>query len=81
VDACATGERHSTHVEGELRLPGQSPLFFGGFATWAGTSFATAHVAGRLATLMSSTGLGAEDARALLLAPPRWHPDYGVLVG
>ncbi|MFY1702052.1 MULTISPECIES: S8 family peptidase [Micromonospora] len=81
VDACAVGDRVSTYVDGELRLPGQPGLLFAGFAAWAGTSFATAHVSGRLAALMTSTGLDAEAARAALVAGARWHPDYGVLVG
>lgn len=81
VDACALGDRTSTYVDGELRLPGQPALLFRGFAAWAGTSFATAHVSGRLAALMTSTGLDAAAARAALVAAPRWHPDYGVLVG
>jgi hypothetical protein len=81
VDACAVGERHSTYVRGQLPLPGQPTQFFTGFATWAGTSFATAHVAGRLAALMTGAGLDAEAARAALTAGPRWHPDHGVLVG
>jgi hypothetical protein len=81
VDACALGDRVSTYVDGELRLPGQPVLVFRGFAAWAGTSFATAHVSGRLAALMTATGLDAPDAQAALLADPRWHPDYGVLVG
>ncbi|WDZ85819.1 S8/S53 family peptidase [Micromonospora cathayae] len=81
VDACALGDRTSTYVDGELRLPGQPALLFHGFAAWVGTSFATAHVAGRLAALMTATGLDATDAQAALLAGPPWHPDYGVLVG
>ncbi|MGK5517734.1 S8 family peptidase [Micromonospora sp. URMC 107] len=80
VDACAVGERSSTYVRGRLELPGQPTRYFDGFAAWAGTSFATGHVAGRLAALMTSAGLGAEAARAALIAGPRWHPDYGVLV-
>ncbi|TDC82174.1 serine protease [Micromonospora sp. KC606] len=81
VDACALGERDSTYVEGQLPLPGQPTRVFHGFATWAGTSFATAHVSGRLAALMTAHGLNADAARLALLAAPRWHPDYGVLVG
>ncbi|MEH1101937.1 S8 family peptidase [Micromonospora sp. CPCC 205561] len=80
VDACALGDRSSTYVRGRLQLPGQPTRYFDGFAAWAGTSFATGHVAGRLAALMTSAGLSAEAARAALVAGPRWHPDYGVLV-
>ncbi|MEU1883979.1 S8 family serine peptidase [Micromonospora rifamycinica] len=81
VDACAIGERHSTYVEGQLALPGRPVRQFHGFAVWAGTSFATGHVSGRLAALMTAGGLSAAEARTALLAAPRWHPDYGVLVG
>ncbi|WFE36525.1 S8/S53 family peptidase [Micromonospora sp. WMMD975] len=81
VDVCAVGERHSTYVEGQLPLPGRPTRVFHGFAAWAGTSFATAHVSGRLAALMTAGGLTADAARLALLAAPRWHPDYGVLVG
>ncbi|MFB9547652.1 S8/S53 family peptidase [Micromonospora sagamiensis] len=81
VDACARGDRSSTYVDGELHLPGQPTLVFQSFASWAGTSFATAHVSGRIAALMTATGLDAAGAAALLLAGPTWQPDYGVLVG
>ncbi|WP_234361525.1 S8 family serine peptidase [Plantactinospora sp. BB1] len=80
VDACAVGERTSTYVDGRLLLPGRPVKEFRGYATWAGTSFAAAHVSGRLAALMSATGLDAEQARLVLLGEPDWHPDYGVLV-
>ncbi|MEU5553035.1 S8/S53 family peptidase [Micromonospora sp. NPDC047793] len=81
VDACALGRRDSTYVEGRLPLPGRPTRLFHRYATWAGTSFATAHVSGRLAALMTGAGLSADAARLALLAAPRWHPDYGVLVG
>ncbi|TDB77565.1 S8/S53 family peptidase [Micromonospora sp. KC723] len=80
VDACAVGERDSTYVEGQLPLSGRPTRVFHGFATWAGTSFATAYVSGRLAALMTAGGLSADAARLALLAAPRWHPDYGVFV-
>ncbi|WFE21786.1 S8 family serine peptidase [Solwaraspora sp. WMMD937] len=80
VDASAYGDRTSTYVDGEMVLPGQPVLHFDGFAAWAGTSFATGHVSGRLAALMTGTGLDAAAAAAVLTAGPAWHPDYGVLV-
>ncbi|MEU8191348.1 S8 family peptidase [Micromonospora carbonacea] len=80
VDACALGERDSTYVEGQLPLPGRPTLVFHGFATWAGSSFATGHVSGRLAAMMTAGGLSADAARLALLTNPRWHPDYGVFV-
>lgn len=81
VDACAAGDRTSTYVTGELVLPSVPVKIFSGFASWQGTSFATGHVSGRLAAIMTATGLDADGARLALLAAPRWHPDYGVLVG
>ncbi|MEU3457369.1 S8/S53 family peptidase [Micromonospora sp. NPDC006766] len=80
VDACAVGARDSTYVEGRLPLAGRPTRVFHGFASWVGTSFATAYVSGRLAALMTAGGLSADAARLALLAAPRWHPDYGVLV-
>ncbi|MFI0794828.1 S8 family peptidase [Micromonospora rubida] len=80
VDACAVGEHDSTYVEGQLPLPGRPTRVFHGFAEWSGTSFATAYVSGRLAAMMVAGGLTADAARIALLANPRWHPDYGVLV-
>jgi len=81
VDACAEGERMSTYVTGRLELPGQPPIVFPGFARWAGTSFAAPYVAGRLATMITSYGYTARDARQHLLAGTPWKPDYGVFVG
>ncbi|GIG92737.1 S8 family peptidase [Plantactinospora endophytica] len=81
ADACAVGERTSTYVDGRLLLPGRPAKQFLGYAAWAGTSFAAAHVSGRLAAVTSATGLDAEQARLVLLGHPAWHPDYGVLVG
>ncbi|MEU4570279.1 S8/S53 family peptidase [Micromonospora sp. NPDC023956] len=81
VNASARGDRTSTFVDGELNLPGQPALTFHGFASWTGTSFATAHVSGRVAALMTVTGLDAAGAAALLVAGPIWQPGYGVLVG
>ncbi|MBF9130864.1 S8 family serine peptidase [Plantactinospora sp. S1510] len=80
VNACTVGERTSTYVDGRLLLPGRPARLFSGFADWAGTSFAAAHVSGRLAALMSAGGLDAEQARQVMLGNPQWHPDYGVLV-
>ncbi|MEU6024117.1 S8/S53 family peptidase [Micromonospora sp. NPDC047134] len=81
VDACALGQHDSTFVPGILPLPGRPTLVFHRYARWSGTSFATAQVSGRLAAMMSAGGLSADAARLALLAMPRWHPDYGVLVG
>jgi hypothetical protein len=80
VDACAQGTHVSTYVTGVLDLAGAAPEKFDGFARWSGTSFATPHVAGRIAALMTEQGLSATAAAATLLSGPRWHPDYGVLV-
>jgi subtilisin family serine protease len=79
VDACAIGTRTSTYVNGRLH-PILGPDVFTGFAEWSGTSFATPHVAGRLASIMSAKGCTAAEAGQYLLSAPRWHPDYGVYV-
>jgi hypothetical protein len=81
VDACALGARTSTYVTGQLALPGLPTRVFDGFAAWAGTSFAAAHVTGRLAAMMTAGGLSAPAARAALLSGAVWQPGYGVLVG
>jgi hypothetical protein len=80
VDACADGDRVSTYVDGSLELSGVPPVAFSGFARWVGTSFAAPYVAGRLATLMTTNGMTAAEARISLLSAARWDPDYGVLV-
>lgn len=80
VDACAVGERTSTYVLGSLDLLGLTTIKFGGYATWAGTSFAAPHVAGRLAAMMAKNRYGAVDARADLLSQGPWKDGYGVLV-
>ncbi|GAB2935266.1 S8/S53 family peptidase [Micromonospora polyrhachis] len=80
VSACAIGDRVSTYVPGVFPLPGLPDRLFDGFASWSGTSFAAAHVSGRLAAMMTAGNLDAEQARLALLATPPWHPDYGVFV-
>ncbi|HEU5109947.1 MAG TPA: S8/S53 family peptidase [Micromonosporaceae bacterium] len=80
VDATAVGARTSTYVSGRLLLPNLPPRVFGGLAGWAGTSFAAAHVSGRLAALMTRAKVDAPTARAMLLAGPTWAPGYGVFV-
>lgn len=80
VDACADGDRTSTYVDGTWEMAGTPPTAFGGYARWVGTSFAAPFVAGRLATMMSTMKISAAQARLALLAEPRWHADYGVLV-
>ncbi|MDG4764188.1 S8 family serine peptidase [Solwaraspora sp. WMMD406] len=81
VDLSARGDRTSTYVHGELHLPGHPILPFSGFANWAGTSFATGHVSGRLAALMTAGGWDAPTAAAVMTSDPIWHPDFGVLIG
>lgn len=81
VDACADGLRTSTYVLGSLELLGLPAIKFAGYASWAGTSFAAPHVAGRLAAMMAANGYGAVDARQDLLSQAPWRAGYGVLVG
>jgi subtilisin family serine protease len=58
------------------------PDRFEGFASWSGTSFAAPAVAGRIAGLAASEGIGAVEAADRLLDPAahRALPDLGVLV-
>jgi subtilisin family serine protease len=81
VDACAEGTRTSTYVTGRMELKGQKPAEFLGYAQWSGTSFATPHVAGRLAALMTTKGCTATQAAQSLLTGPVWKPGFGVFVG
>src|SRR5690606_33967913 len=80
VDACAEGTWVSTYVKGQLVLGGTPPVWFDGFASWAGTTFAAPFVTGRLARLMTEHKISAADAVAALLSGPPWRPGYGVLV-
>jgi subtilisin family serine protease len=80
VNACAAGTRTSTYVTGRLH-PLLGSEEFTGYAEWSGTSFATPHVAGRLASIMSAKDCTAAQAGQILLSAPRWHADYGVYVG
>jgi subtilisin family serine protease len=81
VDLCAVGNRSSTYLKGEWQLPGEpAPEAFDRFAYWAGTSFATPHVSGTIAALMTTNGISAGQARDLLLSGPEFHPGYGVRV-
>jgi subtilisin family serine protease len=84
VDAAAFGEWVSTYVTGTMRLfdPVGTPVDipYGRFARWSGTSFAAPYVAGRIAALVGTAGIGtAQEAAAQLLSGTR-HPDYGVFV-
>lgn len=67
VDACARGEWLASSFPG-----------FAGFATWSGTSFATALVAGAIAD--TARDLPAKEAARQLLEGDRQIPDLGVLV-
>ncbi|WP_367137313.1 S8 family serine peptidase [Saccharothrix sp. HUAS TT1] len=81
VDACAVGNRTSTFLRGRWELPGLPADVFDRFAYWLGTSFAAPHVAGRIATTMTTKGLSAVAARnSLLSGKPEFFPGYGVLV-
>ncbi|MFI6291925.1 S8 family peptidase [Nonomuraea sp. NPDC050790] len=67
VDACARGEWLASSYPG-----------FEGYATWSGTSFATALVAGAVAALAKEAP--AKDAAGQILAGDRQIPDLGVVV-
>lgn len=80
VNACAEGTRTGAYVTGRLELPGLAATTFTGYAKWAGTSFAAPHVAGALATLMTTNGHTAAQASKALLAGPQFTAGFGVLV-
>jgi len=84
VDAAAFGEWVSTYVTGTMRLIDSTgmpvDIPFGRFARWSGTSFAAPYVAGRIAALVGTAGVGtAQEAKTQLLSGSR-HSDYGVFV-
>jgi subtilisin family serine protease len=83
VRACAAGVRiHSSYptYDGKLPGPGGRKLEFDEWAIWEGTSFATPHVAGRIAALMTLDGVGAPEAASRLLASGTRDPLVGVRI-
>ncbi|KJK35230.1 peptidase S8/S53 subtilisin kexin sedolisin [Lentzea aerocolonigenes] len=80
VDACAIGNRASTYLKGEWKLPGEASTPFALWAYWYGTSFAAPMVTGRIAATMASDGITAAQARDKLLSEPEFAPGYGVFV-
>ncbi|ANZ43009.1 peptidase S8/S53 subtilisin kexin sedolisin [Lentzea guizhouensis] len=81
VDACAIGNRSSTYLKGEWKLPGEPGATpFALWAYWSGTSFAAPWVTGRIAATMAKDGLTAVQARDKLLVNPEFHAGYGVFV-
>ncbi|MDT7788300.1 MAG: hypothetical protein QOF58_6719 [Pseudonocardiales bacterium] len=80
VDACAIGNRASTYLKGEWKLPGEASTPFALWAYWYGTSFAAPLVTGRIAATMASDGITAAQARDKLLSEPEFHAGYGVFV-
>ncbi|MBP2338018.1 hypothetical protein JOF41_004196 [Saccharothrix coeruleofusca] len=80
VRACAVGNRTSTYLKGRWELPGAPAEVFENWAYWLGTSFAAAHVSGRIAGTMTAQGLTAPQARDKLLAASEHFPGYGVLI-
>jgi subtilisin family serine protease len=83
VRASAAGVRiHSTYpsYDGKLAGPGGQKVNFREWAVWEGTSFATPHVSGRIAALMTQDGLGAPEAASRLLATGSRDPLLGVRI-
>jgi hypothetical protein len=81
VRASAVGvDINSTYPTYEGMLPGRQMMKFDEWARWEGTSFATPHVAGRIAALMTTDGLGAPEAAARLLASAPRDPRLGVRI-
>jgi subtilisin family serine protease len=83
VRASAAGVRiHSSYpsYDGKLPGPGGQKVKFKEWAIWEGTSFATPHVSGRIAALMTQDGLGAPEAASRLLATGHRDPLLGVRI-
>jgi subtilisin family serine protease len=83
VRACAAGVGiHSSYptYDGKLAGPGGQKVKFNEWAIWGGTSFATPHVSGRIAALMTSMSIGAPEAASRLLAGSPRDPLLGVRI-
>ncbi len=81
VNACAVGNRPSTYLKGDWKLPGEPDVTpFELWAYWAGTSFSAPWMSGRIAAVMAADGVTAAQARDKLLADVEFHPGYGVFV-
>jgi subtilisin family serine protease len=71
VDCTAEGDGVTSAYVFDTLPDSSGPVSFEGYATWSGTSFATATVTGAIAARMTQgTGLPAKDALAALLADP-----------
>jgi hypothetical protein len=64
----------STYLEGEVEIPTRGTEQFGGWARWAGTSFAAGVISGELAALAEPGGSPLPAVR-LLRERARRHPD------
>jgi hypothetical protein len=80
IDLCAPGEWTGPYVSGSLVPPEDPQLSFSGWATWEGTSFAVPYAIGRMAGLVSGSGLSPAEAAALLRSGPTVYAGYGALV-
>jgi hypothetical protein len=80
VDLCARGDWTGPYVAGMLCPPGDPALSFVGWARWQGTSFAAPYTIGRMAEMVSNSGVSPAEAAGLLVAGPQVFPGYGALV-
>jgi hypothetical protein len=80
VDLCARGDWTGPYVNGVLDPPEDPALSFVGWATWQGTSFAAPYAIGRMAALVTASGLAPDAAAAALTAGPTVFPGFGALV-
>jgi hypothetical protein len=80
VDLCAPAEWTGPYVTGSLEPPEEQPLEFSGWASWQGTSFAVPYAIGRMAALVTGTGVTPSAAAAILRAQPAPFPGYGAVV-
>jgi hypothetical protein len=80
VDLCALGDWTGPYVSGVLDPPEDPALSFVGWARWQGTSFAVPYAIGRMAEMVTTTGVNPGTAAALLKAGPQVFPGFGALV-
>jgi subtilisin family serine protease len=80
VDLCARGDWTGPYVSGVLDPPEGPALSFVGWARWQGTSFAVPYAIGRMAELVTTTGVDPATAATLLKSGPPMFPGFGALV-
>jgi hypothetical protein len=80
VDLCARGDWTGPYVSGMLDPPEDPALSFVGWARWQGTSFAVPYAIGRMAEIVTTSGVNPATAAAMVKAGPQAFPGFGALV-